>query len=356
MLRLMAVAAFFLVACTIVSKAEDDLDARIARIERENAQLKKMLRLRELEKENAALRARVDAVASPPQSRERNAASAPPSSAARTAAGHRAIENPEAAMALAKYTMPAKAVPPSVVPRPDRWSGAYVGGHVGGGFGNWSLVERYLSSHPYDACGGCTPAYVAGTSTSNASNTQPLHPLGFVAGAQAGYLWQLGHLAFGPEAEVGVANIKQAKAVLVTATTTCSPAPTPTGCGGSGTWQYSASASLDWLSTVRGRVGATYEDWFFYGSGGLAIAGVVANAPHTNVSSSSVAVGYTYGGGVSYAATDKLALRLDYQRVALPDKRLINESWLYWSTTTTTHELTLNPSVHVVKAGIDWKL
>ena len=141
-----------------------------------------------------------------------------------------------------------------------RWSGVYIGGHLGAGFGNWSLAESNIQSYPYDACSGCTPAYVAGTQTFNSSNVQQLHPLGFITGAQAGYLWSLGNISFGPEIELSLANIKQVKDILNQSNTTCSPNPIPTWCTTSGQWIGSVSAYIDWLSTIRGRIGINYGD------------------------------------------------------------------------------------------------
>jgi opacity protein-like surface antigen len=80
-----------------------------------------------------------------------------------------------------------------------------------------------------------------------------------------------------------------------------------------------ASTKEDWLGTTRARVGITpAERWLVYASGGLAIAGVEASiSPSTFGSESHVRAGWTAGGGIETAITDKVSAKLEYLHVGL---------------------------------------
>lgn len=147
---------------------------------------------------------------------------------------------------------------------------------------------------------------------------------GFIGGGQVGYNWQPGmlnnNLVFGFEADIqGVAagngnrNYSTAYAVnsnTVTTTTT-------------------ANASLQFLGTVRGRVGyLAMPNLLVYGTGGLAYGGVSFNATKYineylsggtqswtgvgNTNYSNVNVGYTAGGGVEWMFMPNWSAKAEY--------------------------------------------
>jgi outer membrane immunogenic protein len=79
------------------------------------------------------------------------------------------------------------------------------------------------------------------------------------------------------------------------------------GSGGSPT----VSAENDWNGTLRGRLGYAIDRFMVYGTGGLAVGRVEVSDAST--SDSNTAVGWTAGGGVESAITDKLISRVEYR-------------------------------------------
>ena len=91
-----------------------------------------------------------------------------------------------------------------------------------------------------------------------------------------------------------------------------------------GPTDYRVDTSVDWLGTVRGRIGIELGDALIYGTGGVALGGVDANL---NVvgdggigSDSNTQIGWTAGAGVSFMVTDNLMLGAEYLYVDLGDQ------------------------------------
>ncbi|MGE0039261.1 MAG: hypothetical protein AB7S93_27005 [Xanthobacteraceae bacterium] len=81
-------------------------------------------------------------------------------------------------------------VPPAVA---YNWSGFYVGGTVGWGWGNFNphsstVVDGYISSH-------------TDVAAINATGSQNLTSNGLIGGIGAGFNWQAGNFVFGIEAD-----------------------------------------------------------------------------------------------------------------------------------------------------------
>jgi hypothetical protein len=99
--------------------------------------------------------------------------------------------------------------------------------------GRWSAAESGLSFSPSFPI---TTAY-------------SLNALGALAGLQAGYLWQAGLIAFGPEFDIDVSTIgKKATANEAETCLICVPPSTST-------FAEQAQASIQWLSTLRNACG-----------------------------------------------------------------------------------------------------
>lgn len=105
-----------------------------------------------------------------------------------------------------------------------------------------------------------------------------------------------------------------------------------------------ADVDLDWVGSLRGRLGINGGAFLPYLTGGLAVAGVSLDAPPD--SASQVYVGWTAGAGVEFAATDDLSIDL-----------------LYRYSDYGSHDITLNAATspvtlntHQVSIGLNWAL
>jgi hypothetical protein len=220
----------------------DDLDSRLAEVEKKNLDLKKMVRIEALEKENLAL------------SQKLNVTTAHTGSAAVTTA--KAPREPAVYNAMAA-DYPTKSgpryAPPEVLA--PQWAGPYLGLHAGMGFGKWPTSISSVSS----STGSPATAFNASDNSSS---------LGGLAGLHAGYLWQIGAFVFGPELDLDVSTVGNKSTIPISFSQSFG------GSSFSETFPTTNSATLKWLSTLRGRAGIAAGDWLFFGTGGLATAGL----------------------------------------------------------------------------------
>ena len=148
------------------------------------------------------------------------------------------------------------------------WTGFYVGLNGGGGWGtsNWSGVP-----------GG-------GVNVS-----------GGLAGGTAGYNWQFGTWVVGLEGDLDWSGIRGS-----------TNAGGPFFCG-----TFACTTHNDFLSTIRGRVGYSFDRWLPYVTGGAAIGNIRATSPtFANVDQTNV--GWTVGAGVEYAFAPNWSAKLEY--------------------------------------------
>jgi outer membrane immunogenic protein len=104
------------------------------------------------------------------------------------------------------------------------WSGFYAGGNLGAGVGRMEFT-----------------ATMPGLATSTSDEIR-----GFVGGAQGGFNWQNGPLVAGIEADVQFSHQRN----------------------GVNAFELQITNSLDFFSTLRGRVGYAMDEWLFYLTGG----------------------------------------------------------------------------------------
>jgi len=71
------------------------------------------------------------------------------------------------------------------------------------------------------------------------------------------------------------------------------------------------SVENDWNGTVRGRLGYAMDRFMVYGTGGVAVGKVEAS--EGGMSDSNTALGWTAGGGVETALTEKIIGRVEYR-------------------------------------------
>ena len=160
--------------------------------------------------------------------------------------------------------LPIHAPPPVYVPPPS-WTGFYAGLNAGG---TWSGVNIARYGFATVVTDNEVIPGLASTSAALATTSAPLHPTaGFIGGGQIGYNYQFyNSFLAGVEADIqGTSSDFRAQGVF-------SQAAVAPGVDGLPISQDIASSqSVDWLGTVRGRLGFLFTPTLLvYGTGGFA--------------------------------------------------------------------------------------
>jgi outer membrane immunogenic protein len=164
---------------------------------------------------------------------------------------------------------------------------------------------------------GVHGGYGAGQGTDDADFLDSL--TGGVFGVQAGYNFQADPWLAGFETDFAYSGLKDSA-------------------GG-------ATVQQNWLGSTTGRIGFTYDNWLFYGKGGVAYGDVKASSPATG-SDDSWALGWIAGAGVEYGFTPKLTGRIEYDHVDLGAKTLFPG---------TPNAADVGVKSDAVKAGLNYK-
>ncbi|MBG0800765.1 porin family protein, partial [Methylocystis sp. H4A] len=194
------------------------------------------------------------------------------------------------------------AAAPAVAFAPPIWTGFYAGLNAGYGWGTSNAVTTgaapvydTLASDPFWGTPvGYTAAANAGVATVNQS--------GFIGGGQIGYNYQWGpSVVAGLEADIQGSAIRGTGGQLGIVQF----GPDLSGLNNLATGGGVVTAGVDWLGTVRGRLGyLVTPSLLAYGTGGLAYGGVHANAAHSLAFSDNLPTIFpTFGGGGRYADT-----------------------------------------------------
>ncbi len=166
--------------------------------------------------------------------------------------------------------LPVKARPVAVSPAYN-WSGFYIGGNVGYGFGtadeqsSSTLVAAPSAPFPL-------PPPVAVPITFPFASSTSTHLDGVIGGGQIGYNAQFNRWVLGIEADIQATDQKRNTSTFTAFNGTNGPIPGFVGAQTvvTGTQTETANTRLDWFGTVRGRVGYTTGDLMWYGTGGYA--------------------------------------------------------------------------------------
>jgi outer membrane immunogenic protein len=181
------------------------------------------------------------------------------------------------------------------------WTGCYVGGTVGGVWGN---TNDTWGPNPTGFAG--FPGAVSALSVSSS-----FHSSGVTGGVEGGCNYQVSPwFVFGVEADwqsTALSNTFSGVAVVPAASL-----------------PFTQTFSSHWLSTIRARAGYSAGPWLFYVTGGAAFANVSRSDTVTfpgatiNASESTTASGWTLGAGVEWAMAFNWIVRAEYLFVDLP--------------------------------------
>jgi len=211
--------------------------------------------------------------------------------------------------ALAADLAPQPVEPQAPVVMPYTWTGFYVGGHAGYGWGHESDDQSRLF-----------PPISVPVPPPPPPTADKLNLKGFIGGAHAGYNFQMGQFVLGAEGDVDYADIS-----------------------GSAPFGYAAGTAFgnlrlksDLQGSARVRAGYAFDNLLLYTTGGVALAN--ARLSTDGVGPSETHVGWTIGGGVEYAFTNNWIGRAE---VRYSDFEKKNYQTLYgpvksgWNQTTT---------------------
>lgn len=174
------------------------------------------------------------------------------------------------------------------------WSGLYIGVHAGYGWGDVksNAIDAY---DPIDEYVGSMPGVKYDMS-------------GVIGGAQIGYNFQFNRMVLGVEADISASGID--------------------GSHNETENDFRTTTKIEWLSTIRGRLGFVHGNMLIYGTGGVAI-GSVKNTLQDSYDDGEVIittsdrithVGWTVGGGIEAALDTNWTLKAEYLYVDLGKK------------------------------------
>lgn len=226
------------------------------------------------------------------------------------------------------------------------WTGFYIGGNVGYGWGNGDLS---LVPGPGWAAFG-NPAIDPGYLVANGSPNLRLR--GALGGVQIGYNLQRSNIVFGGEADFSFAGIDGGR--------TTAFIPPPPGAGITDR-AFNESDRLRWLATFRGRLGYAAQNFLIYATGGLAVgrrefSQTIFNAANFNTNAGSVSTtkaGWTIGGGVEARLAGNWTAKAEYLYVDLGSASVFSDSNTapgFGLTINTSSKLTTN----ILRAGLNY--
>lgn len=272
--------------------------------------------------------------------------------------------------------MPAVSAPIQAEVSGHDWSGFYVGAHVGYGWGSSDTVlftdgadfpglfagEEVLREGAVDpgedaelvAADVLAALALGGDFDAIDGSEDDLE--GFLGGAQIGFNFQSGSFVFGVEGDFSATDLSSDSSFEVT-----TPGFDPfLLTAGDAAVSGETSADIDWLSTVRGRVGYAFDNVLVFASGGAAIAEVALAGrvtafmvdglgetleTTTSYDESDIRLGWTVGGGAEMAISENWSVKAEYQYVDLGEETidLSDDS-----------DSDVDINLHIVKAGLNY--
>jgi outer membrane immunogenic protein len=253
--------------------------------------------------------------------------------------------------------LPSLKGPPAYIPPPPLWTGFYAGVNAGGTWSANNSVDT-ISTPLFPV--GLNPLVPPGLAALATASVPVGSGDGFIGGGQIGYNWQIsGSFVAGVEADIqgvtrsGGAGTVEASAFVL------APFIVST---------LSSTRSVDYLGTVRGRIGFLVTPTLLaYGGGGLAYGGVNSSASlfqagtngfvgSNNGGFSDTRVGWTAGGGAEWMFWPNWSAKLDYLYY---DLGAVNYSGVSGSAFFATPAYGVTQSTtrfngHIVRAGLNY--
>jgi outer membrane immunogenic protein len=239
-----------------------------------------------------------------------------------------------------------KAPPP--VAAPCVWCGWYIGLNAG-----WvgSTGNNFSNTGTDTGVGGVGFALAAGVIPGTVSTSLS----GFIGGGQVGYNWQTGIWLVGLEGDFDGVSAKKTTTLVIPGSVVFAPISTI------------YTRQLDWLSTIRGRVGVVASpDVLLYVTGGVAIGEVKTGnaficafcAPPASTESTtantntSTRAGGTVGGGIEWMIAPHWSIKAEYLYANLG--RTNSTITYVYAPFTSTLTSSVRNSYNIARAGVNW--
>ena len=226
--------------------------------------------------------------------------------------------------------MPTKAPPPAPPPVMS-WTGPYIGINLGAAWNNakFSDIGNVGAGLRY-----AFPVSIADPFWSPKDAR-------FTVGGQAGYNYQVGNFVLGVEGDVNWVDGKSSTTIVLPL------AGSP----------VSATSDMDWMATIRGRVGLAFSQVLVYGTGGVAFArfsdawGFATRGAH-EFSNSETRTGWVGGGGIEYMFARNWTVKVEglYADFGSTDVTVLNPGG-----ETGPYTSRFKHTVTTARAGLNWK-
>jgi outer membrane immunogenic protein len=235
------------------------------------------------------------------------------------------------------------------------WTGAYFGGHIGGG--------RQSTTFSDPSSFGIIEFGFPMTGLSSGAPDQKVGGSSFLGGLQAGWNYQIGRLVLGTEYDISWIRLNGT-----------SSAPFPTGNVASGNIE-TFSSNTKWTATSTTRLGVARNNWLFYGKIGAAwtnanyslthngfCSAVCAGAPYNWAFLSTVSdtrLGWTVGTGMEWAFARNWTFKVEYDYMDFGSKPENFPGTLSAPAFPPPLPVNIATNVHQqvleVKVGLNWK-
>jgi outer membrane immunogenic protein len=216
------------------------------------------------------------------------------------------------------YTPPPVYVPPPLF----SWTGFYIGGNFGGAWNHQNVTDSLF-----------------GLNFSNASNNGV-----FMGGGQAGFNYQFSNIVLGVEWDIDWAGNND---------------NTNSGISVSGIGPIQVSSNNGWITTLAGRFGVAYDNWFFYGKAGggwvgnnnVTITSTTTGASVTIFNNNKTNSGWLVGAGIEWALASNWSVKIEYDYLGLSSRTFVVPAGGFFGGDTFT---TSNPNVQMAKVGFNY--
>jgi outer membrane immunogenic protein len=199
-----------------------------------------------------------------------------------------------------------------------------------------SPVANWTGSYIGIAGGGAWGSSVVHNDFTGADQTPQFDLKGGIIGITSGFNVQNGGIVYGYEGDTAITS-KRGSAFAFP----------PNGA-------FSSEVREPWLSTFRGRLGFTQNNWLVYATGGAALGSVETSVagPPGQASEKHWHWGWTVGGGVEMRLTQDWTAKVEYLYVNLQDKSYFNPA----PSPVFPSNQRVSLDDHIVRVGVNYKL